>query len=79
MPAPVVPIIGALFTVKAWWPSVMLRCECEAKEPMILAGLGTSGGCPSCGRRYLLEDMFVNKEGDVGVKVSLVILRKAES
>lgn len=49
-----IPIIGQPLTVITWFPTVSVVCNCEAKQPVLLVGLGNLSVCPKCGRGFQL-------------------------
>ena len=49
-----IPILGQPLTVLAWFPTVSVVCNCEAKQPLLLVGLGNLSVCPQCGRGFQL-------------------------
>jgi hypothetical protein len=49
-----VPIIGQPFTIKSWFPTVLLVCNCGQHEP-IMVPKGGGGVCPSCQRIFSIQ------------------------
>lgn len=47
-------IVGKPFAVKAAYATVVLQCQCVAKEPVILFDQ-SPGQCPACKRMYVIE------------------------
>jgi hypothetical protein len=51
-----VPIVGAAYTLKGWFLTLNLVCNCEAKESLLLVGsLGAVAKCPACHAAYQLQ------------------------
>lgn len=47
-----IPILGQPYHLKAVIPTVLASCGCEAKEPLLLIGLGAAAKCPACQRVF---------------------------
>lgn len=51
-------IVGQPFTMKAWFLSLLVTCNCSDRpEPVLIVGQSgaTSGPCPLCGRHFVLQ------------------------
>jgi hypothetical protein len=69
--APPVPIVGQLFTVKAWFSTVLLVCNCDAQAPLLLVGPSVTP-CPSCGRGYQAQQITFNAAtGETNINVGV--------
>lgn len=66
-----IPIVGQPVTVKGFVPTVMLQCNCDAKEPMLAVGVGGLCRCPACQRTFRLQDILC-RGGHVTVNVEFV-------
>lgn len=53
--APAIPIVGQPCTVVAWFPTLNLVCNCEAKQPLLVVGFGNLTVCPACKRGFMLQ------------------------
>ena len=70
-----VPLVGQPCTVKGWFPSVLIHCNCEAKEPMMIVGLGGVAQCPACGRGFTVTEIHHDaRTGDGRVGISQVVV-----
>ncbi len=71
-----VPIIGQPFTIRAWWPTAMLNCNCESKHALLLQGFGQVTICPDCHKAFVIERAVQDPQtGQVGLQVSHVIIQ----
>ena len=61
---PAVPIIGQPFTIKSWFPTVMLVCNCEAKEAVMIPR-GSGSQCPGCKKVYTIQQLAFGPDGKV--------------
>ena len=53
-PPAAIPIVGQPFTLKGWFPTVVIVCNCgEAHEPILLVGEGPQA-CPACKRTFVI-------------------------
>lgn len=52
---PDVPILGQPCTLGAWFPTLNLICNCEAKQSLLIVGFGNVSVCQSCGRGFMLH------------------------
>lgn len=59
-----VPIIGQPFTIKSWFPTVMLVCNCEGKEPVMIPR-GGAAPCPACKKLYSIQQVQFTPDGGV--------------
>jgi hypothetical protein len=41
--------------VHSWFPTTVVICGCEAKQPVVVVGLNAISTCPSCGRGFRLH------------------------
>lgn len=57
-----VPIVGQPFTLKNFFVTVQIVCNCEGKEPVLLVGNGI-GTCPGCRRGFQLQGIQSNPRG----------------
>jgi hypothetical protein len=51
-----IPVVGQPFTIKGWFPTVLLVCNCRGKEPIMIPR-GAGGQCPSCKRVYTIQQI----------------------
>jgi hypothetical protein len=61
-----IPIIGQPFTIKGWFPTVLLTCNC-AKPEAVMIPRGGAAACPSCGRIYSIQVVQGNVQFGIGV------------
>lgn len=45
-----VPIVGLPVKVNSWCAIFSVTCNCEAKSPLLISGLGSIAVCPGCKR-----------------------------
>lgn len=45
-----IPIVGQPVTVNSWCAIFSVTCNCEAKTPLLISGLGSIAVCPACRR-----------------------------
>ena len=50
-----VPIIGQPCNIVSWFPTTVLVCNCEAKQPVTVIGFNNISVCPHCGRGFRLH------------------------
>lgn len=60
------PIVGQPCKVHGWFPTVMLTCNCEAKTPLLIAGLGVVAQCDSCRRGFAIGTITHDQETGAG-------------
>jgi hypothetical protein len=71
-----IPIIGQLATVKAWAAQVVVQCNCEDKQPVLLP-VGGLGECPSCHRKFGIQTIQFNAQtNQAQISVGLVATRE---
>lgn len=66
-----IPIIGQPFTLKNFFTTVQIVCNCEGKEPVLLVGNGF-GRCPACARVFQLQGIRANPKGGLEFAIGLV-------
>lgn len=66
------PIIGQLFTLKNFFVTVQIQCNCEAKEPVLLVGNGLSQ-CPACKRIFQMQGIQPGANGQLSFAIGLVV------
>lgn len=67
-----VPIIGQPFTVRSGFPTTLLQCNCEAREPVMLVG-AAPGQCRACRRTFVCAGFTFNGQtGQIQVQVGLL-------
>lgn len=66
-----VTIIGQPFTIKAWFPTVMLVCNCEGKEP-VMVPRGGGAPCPSCRKIYSIQQVQFTEAGGVQFGIGIM-------
>lgn len=57
-----VPIVGQPFTMKGFFITVQVVCNCPDKEPVLLVGSGI-GKCPACERMFQLQGVQPGPKG----------------
>lgn len=50
-----VPTVGAAFKIIASYATVLIRCQCADKAPVLLVGPAV-GQCVGCGNRYAISN-----------------------
>lgn len=65
------PIIGQPFTIKAWFPTVMLVCNCEGKEP-VMVPRGGAAPCPACKKLYSIQQVAMTPDGNVNFGIGVM-------
>ena len=71
-----VPIIGQPFTLKNFFVTVQIVCNCEAKEPVLLVGNSISQ-CPGCRRAFQMQEIQANPGGGLQFMIGLVAQQPA--
>ena len=66
-----IPILGQPFTMKTFFVTVQIVCNCEAKEPVLLVANGV-GTCPGCRRQYQLQQVK-------GLQLGIALVGQAET
>lgn len=69
---PLVPILGKGYELKAFIPTVMLQCQCPAKSPLLMIGLGAKVTCPAC-RKIFTVTMFRGDASSGQVHVDIAV------
>lgn len=69
---PALPIVGQPFTLKSWFLTISIVCNCEAKEPVLLIG-NAIGTCQACGRRWQQQGMKAAPNGEIAFAIGFVI------
>lgn len=68
--APVAPIappsVPATFRIVAFYPTVIIQCDCPASPVLALIGTGAVGVCSGCGKSYAILDPMVVRVGPAG-------------
>lgn len=49
-----IPILGQACKVHGWFPTVLLQCQCDAKTPLMIVGLGAVAACEVCRRHFTI-------------------------
>lgn len=66
-----IPIVGQPFTIKGWFPTVLLVCNCEGKEPVMLPR-GGGAQCPSCKKVFTIQSVQFSPDGNVGFGIGMM-------
>lgn len=66
-----IAIIGAPFTIKSWFPTVLLVCNCEGKEPVMIPR-GGAAPCPACKRLYTIQQVVFTPDGNVNFGIGMM-------
>lgn len=72
-----VPIIGQPFTLKNFFVTLQILCNCEDKEPVLLVGNGI-GKCPACDRMFQLQGIKADQRGQLQFAIGLVTQKTNE-
>ena len=75
VPGQNIPIIGQPFTLKNFFITVQIVCNCPAKEPLLLVG-GGPAQCPACKQGFVFQGLGADPAGQLQFKIGLV--RQAE-
>lgn len=65
-PANNISIVGQPFTIKGWFPTVLLVCNCEGKEP-VMVPRGGAAMCPACKKIYSIQAVRGDVNFGIGV------------
>ncbi len=71
MPRADVPIIGQPFVFKGGHSTVLVQCQCEAKEPVILIG-NMPNFCAACHRGFAVAMFTSNGSGQCQAQIGIV-------
>jgi hypothetical protein len=63
---PQVAIIGQPFTIKGWFPTVLLVCNCGANEALMVPR-GAGAQCPACKRVFTIQAVQGNVQFGIGM------------
>jgi hypothetical protein len=63
-----IPIVGQPFLIKGWYPTVLLVCNCEAREALMLPR-GAAVQCPGCKRLYTIQQILAPAGVQFGIGV----------
>lgn len=66
-----IPIIGQPFTVRGWFPTVLLVCNCDAHEPVMIPR-GAAAQCPGCKKLYTIQQLAFTPEGNVNFGIGIM-------
>lgn len=66
-----IPIVGQPYKLKGVMPQALLQCSCDAKEPVLLIGMGAQGQCPSCRRAFVLSEVHGVAGGQVSASIAV--------
>lgn len=81
-PTNTIPIIGQPFALKGWVPTVMITCNCEAKEPVLIVGVMQPAQCPACKRGFVVGAIQYNGQtgqNEVGIATVVLAQEKKQS
>ena len=74
--APAIPILGQPIAVKAFFPTVLGVCNCEAQAPILLVATAVVD-CPACGRRFQVQGVqFDLQAGKLHVNIGVILEKK---
>lgn len=65
-----VPILGQPFTLKNFFVTVQIVCNCAGKEPILLVGPAI-GTCSACLRRFQFQGLRT-EQGQLQFMISLI-------
>lgn len=71
-----IPIVGQPFTFKSGHPTVVIQCNCEAHEPVVLVGT-IPAFCPACQRGFACAG-FTFANGRIDVQIGLVVATRPQ-
>lgn len=57
------------FAIEAYWPTVVIRCKCDAKSTLVLLGTKAPIQCNACRQIYMIYDEMQVKVGPVSVQI----------
>lgn len=64
-----IPLVGQPFTIKGWFPTVLLTCNCEGKEPVMIPR-GGAAQCPACKNIYTIRQIQAPAGVNFGIGVT---------
>lgn len=67
-PSTGIPIIGQPFTIKGWFPTVLLICNC-GKGEAVMVPKGGAAACPACSRVFTIQAVQGNVQFGIGIMV----------
>lgn len=67
-----IPIIGQTFTLKGGYSTLLVQCNCPAKEPIILIG-NNPNACPVCHRVFAAKSVTITPDGQVRADIGLMV------
>lgn len=73
-----VPIVGQPFTLKNWFMTLLLTCNCSPlKEPLLVVGAvgAMSPPCPHCGRQLVLSGLKADPAGQLQISIGMTAAR----
>ena len=68
-PASDIPIVGQPFTIRDWYPTLLLVCHCKAQAPVIVSR--SAGQCPGCHKRYSIQGLQVSPQGQMTWQIGI--------
>jgi hypothetical protein len=67
------PIVGQPAECLFWYPTAMIRCNCnasfEGRTLMSLIGIGNSVACPQCKKLYTIVGL--DKNGSIAIRTDI--------
>lgn len=73
-----IPLVGQPFTFKSWFPTALVVCNCDAKEPVQIVGSGVHQ-CPACHRGFMIGALQYNAQtGQLNVNIAVVMAQQPE-
>lgn len=69
-----IALVGQPYQLKSWCPTVLIVCNCEAKEPLMVVGSSRPTQCPHCKKTYQiarLEFDALKNKFNVGLAVGV--------
>ena len=70
-----IPIIGQSYEFSGWYPTAIIRCNCEAKVAINLVGFGGIAKCVACGKaRRLSRAVFDAATGQIGLEIQDIVV-----
>lgn len=69
---PNVPIVGQPATYHTGFTTVSMTCNCEARQPMLLAGASPQK-CPACGRVFVVAEFHYHHQTGTQVAIAQIV------
>jgi len=73
-PSAKIPIVGQRVTLKSWFPTAIIVCNCQPHpEPIVLLS-GNPGPCPACGSQYLIAKIHHELHNPAAQEIGIAVV-----